>query len=68
MKTLELINRDVSHNTQSLTIKLNGKEVGVLFMTNEEYYDFIKILRKGVDSDFELVEPEFSDDSDDDFE
>lgn len=68
MKTLELINRDISNNTQSLTVKLNGKEIGVLFMTNDEYYDFIKILRKGVDSEFELIEPEvYSDDTDDDF-
>ena len=68
MKTLELINRDISNNTQSLTVKLNGKEIGVLFMTNDEYYDFIKILRKGIDSEFELIEPEiYSDDTDDDF-
>lgn len=57
MKTLELEITDSNEKSKNIALKINGKEVGVLYLTNEEYYDFIKVLRKGTDDEFELIEP-----------
>jgi hypothetical protein len=57
MKTLELEITDSNEKSKNIALKINGKEVGVLYLTNDEYYDFIKVLRKGTDEEFELIEP-----------
>jgi hypothetical protein len=57
MKTLELEITDSNEKSKNIALKINGKEAGVLYLTNDEYYDFIKVLRKGTDEEFELIEP-----------
>lgn len=57
MKTLELTITDSNHTSKNIAVKIGSKEVGILYLTNDEYYDFIKILRRGSNEDYELIEP-----------
>jgi hypothetical protein len=57
MKTIELLITDSNEKSKNLSLKIGGKDVGILYLSNEEYYDFVKILRKGCDLECELIEP-----------
>ena len=57
MKTLEILINDTTSTGKNISLKFNDKDVGVLYLNNDEYYDFIKILRKGTDLEVELIEP-----------
>jgi len=57
MKTIELLITDSNERSKNLAFKINGKDVGILYLSNDEYYDFTKVLRKGCDLDCELIEP-----------
>jgi hypothetical protein len=73
MTTFELESKDKSSSgVEHLTIKIDGKDVGVLYLTEEEKNDFVKLLKRGsYDAEVEIIEPdwvetdEFDDDDDD---
>jgi len=63
MKKIELEVRDSFNDKENIILKIDGKEVGILYFTVDQKIDFLRILRRGKD-DVELIEPADFDDYD----
>ena len=68
MKSIEIEVKDSYNDKQNLIIKIDGKEVGILYIDEDQKFDLLKILRRGKDEDTELIEPQELDDLDEDGE
>lgn len=58
MRSIELEIKDSYNDKQNIMLKIDGKDVGILYFSEEQKNEFLKILRKGKDEDVELIEPE----------
>jgi len=52
MNSIELFLTDNNH----YTLKVNGKEAGALYLTQDEYLDLLLILKRGAPQDLEIIE------------
>lgn len=68
MKSIEIEVKDSYNDKQNLIVKIDGKEVGILYIDEDQKFDLLKILRRGKDGDTELIEPQELDDLDEDGE
>ena len=68
MKSIEIEVKDSYNDKQNLIVKIDGKEVGILYIDEDQKFDLLKILRRGKDEDTELIEPHELDDLDEDGE
>jgi hypothetical protein len=68
MKSIEIEVKDSYNDKQNLIVKIDGKEVGILYIDEDQKFDLLKILRRGKDEDTELIEPQELDDLDEDGE
>jgi hypothetical protein len=66
MKNLELEVKDNYNNKQNLILKLDGREVGFLYVDEEEKYELLKIIRRGIDDDTNFIEPAETENFDED--
>lgn len=57
MNSIELEVRDIYNDKQNIMLKIDGKEVGILYFSEDQKNEFIKILRRGKGDDVELIEP-----------
>jgi len=57
MKSIEFEVKDSYNDKQNIMLKIDGKEVGILYFTEDLKNDFLRIIRRGKDDDVELVEP-----------
>ena len=68
MKSIEIEVKDSYSDKHNLIVKIDGKEVGILYIDEDQKFDLLKILRRGKDEDTELIEPQELDDLDEDGE
>ena len=69
MTSLELtVTNKTAKGAVHLDIKSSGDDLGILYLTNEQYTDIISILRSGCfnkEVDFKIVDPYNSDEEED---
>lgn len=66
MRSIEIEVKDTHNDKQDIIVKIDGKEVGILYIDEDQKFDLLKILRRGKDEDTELIEPQEPDDLDED--
>jgi hypothetical protein len=68
MTKIEITVKDKASEYYNLEVKFDNKEVGMLYISADEYFDLIRILKKGAD-DVEIIEPDnlVDDDLDDQY-
>jgi len=70
MNSLELtVSNKTAKGAVHLNIKSSGDDLGILYLTENQYNDFISILRSGCftkEVDFEVNDPYNSEDEEDD--
>ena len=52
MNSIELVFNDNNH----YTLKINGKDAGALYLTQDEYLDLLLVLKRGAPQDLEIIE------------
>jgi len=57
MNSIELEVKDTYNDKQNIMLKIDGREVGILYFTEDQKNEFLKILRRGKSEDVELIEP-----------
>lgn len=57
MKTIEFEIKDSYNDRQNIMLKIDGKEVGILYFTEDLKNEFLRIIRRGKNNDVELIEP-----------
>jgi hypothetical protein len=66
MRSIEIEVKDTHNDKQDIIVKIDGKEVGILYIDEDQKFDLLKILRRGKDEETELIEPQEPDDLDED--
>jgi len=55
MRNIEFEVKDVYNGKQNIAIKFDGKEVGVIYLDEDEKLDLLRILRRGSEDEVEII-------------
>ena len=70
MNTIELeVKETTSSGAQHVEVKIDGKNAGILYITDDERLDILKLLKRGsLGEDVEIINTSNEEDSDEDLE